>query len=88
MVQFNLIHHITIRFTFPASYSVGLQAEAVDGDNAGIMLESIRDDIRQKLPLDAMTETENVLQPKFGKVHVGETCNSTFFYQLYQICHS
>lgn len=37
-------------------------------DNTETVLNSIRDDIRETLPLEAVTETEHVMQPKYGKV--------------------
>ena len=45
-----------------------LQEELESEDNASIMLDSIREDIREKLPVEAVTDTEHVLQPTVGKV--------------------
>lgn len=39
-------------------------------DNSDVVLNSIREDIRQSLPVEGVTQTENIVTPKTGRVSI------------------
>ncbi|XP_053394855.1 uncharacterized protein LOC123524416 [Mercenaria mercenaria] len=44
----------------------GLLEDMSEGDNADVVMNSIREGIRQSLPIEGMTKTEHVVTPKHG----------------------
>lgn len=51
-----------------------------EGDNADVVLNSIREGIRQSLPVEGMTPTEHIVTPKHGPV-----CVKHLSLQSYQV---
>ena len=49
-------------------FIVGVLDDMSEGDNADVVINSIREGIRQSLPVEGMTETEHVVIPKHGPV--------------------